>query len=199
MGKQGTGKITRKFVIKLILWFLLFDIILGGIIFVTSLSGFEGQSDDIETIRMFNSLLIKLVLINIASVIVSTLLATRSIKKKCEITDENKKSIFRNISIVLVIMFVLTTMSHNFIVNNVMDGDEHNIETMKQDLKEVNYYMEEYDETLPSYYEEGLQQVENFLTLINVYSYDFIVFVIMIPIEYLLIVNNKKENEEIVM
>ena len=46
MEETSVGKITRKFTVKTLLWFILIDIIIGCIVLVVKASGFENLADD---------------------------------------------------------------------------------------------------------------------------------------------------------
>ena len=104
MEEQSVGKITKKFIVKFILFFLLIDIVVGGIVFFSGLSSVADSNDEVEIVKGFNGAVKALIIINILAALVPAFLATRSIKKKFVINAENNKSIFKNVTIFLVIM-----------------------------------------------------------------------------------------------
>ena len=88
MEEASVGKITRKFTVKTLLWFVLIDIVIGFIFLIAKSSGLEGIEDD-EMGNAINGIITGLIVINIISAICSPLLALRGTKKKCKITSEN--------------------------------------------------------------------------------------------------------------
>ena len=95
MEEASIGKIVKRFVVKLILWFLLIDIIIGGVILFVNVAGWaEIDENDIgEMGDAISSFMNIIIVVNIVAIVGSTLLATRSAKKKYKITEENKKSL----------------------------------------------------------------------------------------------------------
>jgi len=192
MEEESKGKIIRKFVIKIILWFLLIDLIIGGVILFANVSGWANlDEDNMEEMKnAIKSLMNSLIIINTVAIIGSTILATRSIKKKCKITQENKKSVFKGMAITLIIMAVIMGAIHIGIKNIItsailedMDGMEWS--DVKDALKDAD------DEDLTRDEKEIIEMVDSFYVKLNVYSMDWLLFIAMIGVEYFLIV--KKE------
>ena len=196
MEEVSTGKITRKFTIKLVLLFIVIDLIIGAIVLVSWANGVDGvdSSSAKEIFSMLNGLLTKLVIVNIIAIIVPTLLATSSIKKKFNISGEQRKTVFRNITIVLVIMAIILFICHKSVVNMVeesaTEGSEYSLSDIDKGIKEAEDLAEEWnlkdDEA-----EDVFKGWKSFRRLTTLYTIDAIVFLIMIPVEYYLII--KKE------
>ena len=195
MKEASTGKITSSYIIRFILWFILFQIIALIIAFAASASAAESISSTSSVSEMSDFLkgfVQTLAIADIVAIIISVLLATRGIKKKFSITNENRKKILINITIFLIIMTVLSVLSHNAIVSLVYDeatkDSDINIEELKED---VDTYVEEHD--LTSEEEEIVEMFSDILGLGTLYTFDGLAFLVMIPVEFLLI--KKKENE----
>jgi len=196
MEEESVGKIVRRFVIKLILWFLLIDVVIGGVVLFANVSGWADidENDFDEMGNAINSFMNSIIIVNIVAIAGSTLLATRSTKKKYKITEENKKSVFKGIAITLVIMAVIMGAIHIGIKNMItsliledMDGLEWS--DVKEALKDIEKYVE--DENLTKTEEEAIEMVDSFYGKINIYSMDWLIFAVMIGVEYFFIV--KKE------
>ncbi len=196
MEEESVGKIVRRFVIKLILWFLLIDVVIGGVVLFANVSGWADidENDFDEMGNAINSFMNSIIIVNIVAIVGSTLLATRSTKKKYKITEENKKSVFKGMAITLVIIAVIMGAIHIGIKNMItsliledMDGLEWS--DVKEALKDIEKYVE--DENLTKAEEEAIEMVDGFYGKLNIYSMDWLIFAVMIGAEYFLIV--KKE------
>ena len=192
MEEASVGKITRKFTLKTLLWFVLIDIIIGFIFLIAKSSGLEGIEDD-EMGNAINGIITGLIVINIISAICSPLLALRGTKKKCKITSENKKTVFRNISIVLVVFALIMGILHGIIKNQIFEMTLDSLDLTKDDLKEAREDYDKYieEENLSKEEEKSIKQFDSFMGLSNVYVFDCITFLVMIPVAYFLVV--KKE------
>lgn len=192
MEEASVGKITRKFTVKTLLWFVLIDIIIGFIFLIAKSSGLEGIEDD-EMGNAINGIITGLIVINIISAICSPLLALRETKKKCKITSENKKTVFRNISIVLVVFALIMGILHGIIKNQIFEMTLDSLDLTMDDLKEAREDYDKYieEENLSKEEEKSIKQFDSFMGLSNVYVFDCITFLVMIPVAYFLVV--KKE------
>lgn len=192
MEEASVGKITRKFTVKTLLWFVLIDIIIGFIFLIAKSSGLEGIEDD-EMGNAINGIITGLIVINIISAICSPLLALRGTKKKCKITSENKKTVFRNISIVLVVFALIMGILHGIIKNQIFEMTLDSLDLTMDDLKEAREDYDKYieEENLSKEEEKSIKQFDSFMGLSNVYVFDCITFLVMIPVAYFLVV--KKE------
>ena len=192
MEEASVGKITRKFTVKTLLWFILIDIVIGFIFLIAKSSGLEGIEDD-EMGNAINGIITGLIVINIISAICSPLLALRGTKKKCKITSENKKIVFRNISIVLVVFALIMGILHGIIKNQIFEMTLDSLDLTKDDLKEAREDYDKYieEENLSKDEEKVIKQFDSFMGLSNVYVFDCIAFLVMIPVAYFLVV--KKE------
>ena len=192
MEEASVGKITRKFTVKTLLWFILIDIVIGFIFLIAKSSGLEGIEDD-EMGNAINGIITGLIVINIISAICSPLLALRGTKKKCKITSENKKIVFRNISIVLVVFALIMGILHGIIKNQIFEMTLDSLDLTMDDLKEAREDYDKYieEENLSKDEEKVIKQFDSFMGLSNVYVFDCITFLVMIPVAYFLVV--KKE------
>lgn len=197
MEEVSTGKIVKRFTIKLILWFLLIDIVIGGIILIANVSGWANiDEDDIgemgDAISSFMNLLIAT---NIVAIIAAPLLATRSTKKKYKITEENKKSVFKGITIAIIVLAIIMAIIHiaikNVVITAITEGQDMEWSDVKEALKDIEEYVE--DENLTKTEEEAIEMIDSFYGKLNIYGADWLVFVVMIGVEYVLIVRKEQE------
>ena len=143
MEEASVGKITRKFTVKTLLWFVLIDIVIGFIFLIAKVSGFENIADD-EAVDALNGLVTGLIVVNILAAICSPLLALRGTKKKCKITSENKKPVFRNIAIVLVVFAIIMGILHGIIKNQIFEMALEDSDISLDDVKEARKDLDEY-------------------------------------------------------
>lgn len=192
MEEASVGKITRKFTLKTLLWFILIDIVIGFIVLMVKASGLADVEPD-EMGDALNSLITGLVVVNIIAAICSPLLALRGTKKKCKITSENKKTVFRNISIVLIVFALIMGILHGIIKNQIFEIALEDTDITMDDLKEARKDLDEFikEENLSKDDQTILKQFDDFMGLTNVYVFDCIAFLVMIPVSYYLVV--KKE------
>lgn len=192
MEEASVGKITRKFTLKTLLWFVIIDIVIGFIFLIAKSSGLEGIEDD-EMGNAINGIVTGLIVVNILAAICSPLLALRGTKKKCKITSENKKPVFRNIAIVLVVFAIIMGILHGIIKNQIfemaLEGSDISLDDIKEARKDLDEYIKE--ENLSKADQEILEQFDGLMGLSNVYVFDCITFLVMIPVAYFLVV--KKE------
>ena len=194
MEEKSVGKITRKFVVKLVLFFLLIDIVVGFIaimIFSGKVSSVS-DTDIVEQYKVLNSFLRALIIVNILAAVIPTILATKKIKKDFTINSENNKAVFRNVAIVLAIMAVLMIGIHGAIKGAIFDAaledSKWSEEKIKEGLDDIEKLAKEMDiET------DEIKPIRKFFTLTNVYVWDGIAFVVMIGCEYFLLI--KKEEQ----
>lgn len=197
MEEASVGKIVKRFVIKLILWFLLIDIVIGGIILFSNVSGWaEIDENDIgEMGDAISSFMNIIIVVNIAAIVGSTLLATRSTKKKYKITEENKKSVFKGFTIAMVVLAIIMGVIHlgvkNVVVTAIMEDTDMEWSDVKEALKDIEKYVE--DESLTKTEEEMVEMVDSFYGKLNIYGVDWLVFAVMIGVEYVLIVRKEQE------
>lgn len=197
MEEASVGKIVKRFVIKLILWFLLIDIVIGGVILFSNVSGWaEIDENDIgEMGDAISSFMNIIIVVNIAAIVGSTLLATRSTKKKYKITEENKKSVFKGFTIAMVVLAIIMGAIHlgvkNIVVTAIMEDTDMEWSDVKEALKDIEKYVE--DESLTKAEEEMVEMVDSFYGKLNIYGVDWLIFAVMIGVEYVLIVRKEQE------
>lgn len=154
----------------------------------------EIGNDYIELSREIKGLVTKLIVVNIAAGIIPALLATRGVKKKCVINDENKKGFFISVAVVLIIMSVLMGAIHgaikNYIVDTSLEDSNMTMEELKEARKDIQEYLD--DKSISKEDREMVEFLDDFLNLANIYVFDCLVFIVMIPVEYMLI-SKKKE------
>lgn len=200
MEENNAGKFVKRFTIKLILWFLLIDIIIGGIVLVANVSGWENIDDDAyqEMGNAIKTFLNSIIAVNIVAIVASPLLALRSAKKKYKVTEENKKSIFKGIVIATVILAVIMAAAHmaikNVIIEAITEDSDLEWSDVKEAVKDSEEFLKENDLGMAQDDLEALvDMVKVFYGRVNIYGMIWIVFVAMIGVEYVLVV--KKEQE----
>lgn len=194
MEEVSLGKITRKYFFKMLIWMLLIDIIFVVAALGTFSSKFEEASNSfIEGVRTLNSLVTCLIIINVIACVVPPLMATRKIKKKYVINDDNKKKVFRNVAIILCIMAVIFIGIHigikSAIYEPAMKSTEVTEKEVKEELKDIEEFAEDFDIEI-----EEVDEIKKFFTLADIYVIDGLVLIAMIGVEYFLIV--KKGQKE---
>ena len=179
---KSVSKFTTKFVIKFLLWFILFTVI--GTIGVTVVfaNSIENIGDDAEELAgALNGLIIGLVVVDFIVAFITTKLSIKGVTKKVEVTAENKRKIIQNVALVLGIFAILTCSLHMAIKNGILDmaGEESgvDIEELKEDLEE---YVEKYD--LSESEEEEVEAFLEFMKMTNLYVFDSLFLLVMIPI-----------------
>lgn len=195
MEEKSLAKMTTKFIVKLVLWFVVIDLILGfAVLMMFATQTEEIGNDYVELSRAVKGLVIKLIVVNIAAGVIPALLATRGVKKKCAITEENKKGFFISVAVVLVIMAVLMGTIHgaikNYIVDTSLEDSDMTMEELKEARKDIKEYLD--DKSISKDDREMVGFLDDFLNLANIYVFDCLVFIVMIPVEYMLI-SKKKE------
>ena len=198
MEEKSLAKMTTKFIVKLVLWFVVIDLILGfAVLMMFATQTEEIGNDYVELSRAVKGLVIKLIVVNIAAGVIPALLATRGVKKKCAITEENKKGFFISVAVVLVIMAVLMGTIHGAIKNYIVDTSLEDSNMTMEELKEARKHIEEFldDKSASEEDKEIVKFLDDFLNLANIYVFDCLVFVVMIPIEYILISKKREANE----
>ena len=192
MEQESVGKITKKFVVKLVLFFLLIDIVVGFIaimIFSGKVSSVS-ESDIVEQYKVLNSFLRALILVNILAAVIPTLLATKTIKSKYVINQDNNKEVFRNIAIVLVIMAIIFVGIHKGIKGAIFDAALEDSKWTEEKIKDGLDDVEKLAEEMGIDTDE-IKPIRKFFSLTNVYVWDGLAFIVMIGCEYYLII--KKE------
>lgn len=199
MEEANSGKFIKRFTIKLILWFILIDIVIGGAVLVANVAGWGDIENDYEaTGEAVKTFLNSIIVVNIVAIVASPLLALKSAKKKCKITEENKKSIFKGIVIATAILAVVMAVVHigikNVIVEAVTDGSDFEWSDIKKAVKDSEEFLEDNDFGMAQDDLEAMvDMVKVFYGRVNIYGMDWLVFIVMIGVEYYLIV--KKEQE----
>ncbi len=195
MEEANVGKVTRKFVVKLIIWFLVIDVVLGFAALMMGAGDIEkaGQSEQAMADAL-NGLMNKLIIVNVAACLLSTFLATRKINKKFSITEDMKAPLFKNITIVLIVMTVLVALIHGAIKNYVLDMSLQEAKVTRQELKQALKDIDKYakENGLTDKDAKFIESFKGFMSRANIYVFDGIAFLAMIPVEKKLI--GKKEN-----
>jgi len=190
MEEKSLAKMTIKFITKIVLWFIVIDLIIGfAVLMMFATQTEEIGNDYVELSRAIKGLVTKLIIVNIAAGIIPALL-----KKKCAITEENKKGFFISVAVVLVIMAVLMGAIHgaikNYIVDTSLEDSDMTMEELKEARKDIQEYLD--DKSISKDEREMVEFLDDFLKLANIYVFDCLVFIVMIPVEYMLI-SKKKE------
>ena len=148
MEEKSLAKMTIKFITKIVLWFIVIDLIIGfAVLMMFATQTEEIGNDYVELSRAIKGLVTKLIIVNIAAGIIPALLATRGVKKKCAITEENKKGFFISVAVVLVIMAVLMGAIHgaikNYIVDTSLEDSDMTMEELKEARKDIQEYLDD--------------------------------------------------------
>ena len=193
MEEVSVGKITRKFIFKVLIWFLVIDLIAGFIAIMVFGSKADSISNDVvDMVTAVNGFIKGLIAINVIACVVSTLLATRKIKKKFVINGENKKQVFRNIAIVLTVMAVLLIGVHAGIKGTIFEKGLESSNLTEKEIKEGLDEGEEFLEDL-DIDTDDIKLLKQFLTLSDIYVLDGLVFVVLIGCEYFLIIKKTED------
>ena len=194
MKEASVGKITRKFVVKLVIWFILLYIVTGTIALVNFATGIENAgNDEMVLAEALNSFMVMLIIANVVTIVLSTLLATRKIKKKFVINSENSKAIAKNIMIALIIMTLIVTGIHMAVKTYVMEyaAEEADIEDIDELVEDTEAYAKKLGLDMSRI--EFWEEFKSFLNKTKIFAFDGIAFLVMIPVTKSMIV--KKETE----
>ncbi len=179
---NSTSKFTRRFVIKFIIWFLLFTIISTiGVVMVFA-GSLENIDDEVSEIAgALNGLIIGLVVADLVVAFLATKLSIKGALKKVEVTAENKGALIKNAAIVLGIFAILVCSLHMGIKDGIIEmaseDSDIDIEELAEDLDE---YVEEHD--LSDEEEEEVEAFLDFMKMTNLYVFDSLFLVLMIPV-----------------
>ena len=159
---------TIKFITKIVLWFIVIDLIIGfAVLMMFATQTEEIGNDYVELSRAIKGLVTKLIIVNIAAGIIPA---------------------------VLVIMAVLMGAIHgaikNYIVDTSLEDSDMTMEELKEARKDIQEYLD--DKSISKDEREMVEFLDDFLKLANIYVFDCLVFIVMIPVEYMLI-SKKKE------
>jgi len=198
--EASLSKITTRFVIKLVKWFLLLYIILGLGVIVNFGMAIEGVDDDALIGKELNKFMINFIISNIVAIILSVLLTTRKIKKKFVINQENSKKIFKNIMIVLIVMTFLIAGIHfaiqSIFIYSVTDNN-NNIYDIEKAINAVEKYDSEGLIEMSELEAIGMEQLKSFLTKTKIFVCDSVMFLAMIPVTKIMIVKKEEQTENI--
>ena len=187
-------KITRKFVIRFIIWFLIFAIISTisvAIIFALSLENID-ENDEIEVLSAFKGFMFGMLATDLLVSFLVTKLSIKGALKKVEVTSENKGSIIKNISIVLVIFAIIVCGIHSKIRIAIFENSDSDFdyEEFEEEIREeggliateeeIKEEIEEYDYSEEE--EELLLGVWNLWKMTKYYVYDGLFLILMIPV-----------------
>lgn len=194
MKEASLGKITRKFFFKVLIWFLVINIIVGIAVIAASADKLD-STRDLDTVIAVNGLIKSLVIVNIVACVLAPLLATRKIKKKFIINEENKKKVFRNAAIVLCILAALLIGTHAAIkaaiFKEALKSEKVTEKEVKEGLKDLEEFADEY-----GFNDEEAEELSRFMKLADVYVWDGLAFIVMIGCEYFLIVMREQKPKE---
>jgi len=115
-----------------------------------------------------------------------------------KLTEENKKAIFKGIAIATAILAVVMAVVHvgikNVVISAITDGTELEWSDVKEAVKDSEEFLKDNDLGMAQKeLEELVDMVKVFYGRVNLYGMDWLVFVVMIGVEYVLVV--KKEQE----
>ena len=179
---KSVSKITTKFVIKFIIWFLLFTVISTiGVVMVFA-SSMENVEESTEALAgALNGLIIGLVIADLVVAFLATKLSIKGATKKIEVTAENKSKVIQNIAVALGIFAILVCSLHftikDFILTTAGDESDIDIEELAEDTEE---FIEEND--LSEDEEEELEAFLSFMKITNLYVFDSLFLIAMIPV-----------------
>ncbi len=200
---KSVSKVTRKFVIRFIIWFLILAVVSTiGVTMVWALISYENiDGDDIEEVmQMLTGLMRGLLISDFIVAFLVTKLSIKGALKKVEVTSENKGSIIKNISIALIIFAILICGVHYKIrleFFGVVDSDfdiedikefEEEVAELEDDLEESEEELEELLEEYDLYYGSSKMVVEmteeflKFWDMAKLYIFDGLFLLIMIPV-----------------
>lgn len=179
---KSVSKITRKFVVKFIIWFLIFTVISTlGVVFMFANSLENVEEDVSEIVGVLNGLIIGLAVADFIVAFLTTKLSLRGATRKIEITNDNKKNVVKNISIVLCVFAILVCLLHTGIkvtlYNIVSEEANTDIEELAEEVEDLD---EKYDLT-----DDEIEEVEafvGFMKMANIYVFDGLFMLIMIPV-----------------
>lgn len=179
---KSASKIATKFAIKFLIWFVLFTVISTiGVIMVFA-SSMENVGDSLEEMASaLNALIIGLLIADLVVAFIATKLSVRGATKKIEVTTENKSKVVQNIAMILGIFAILVCALHftikDFILTTAGEESDIDIEELAEDTEE---YIEEND--LSEDEEEELEAFLSFMKMTNLYVFDSLFLVLMIPV-----------------
>ena len=179
---KSASEIATKFAIKFLIWFVLFTVISTiGVIMVFA-SSMENVGDSLEEMASaLNALIIGLLIADLVVAFIATKLSVRGATKKIEVTTENKSKVVQNIAMILGIFAILVCALHftikDFILTTAGEESDIDIEELAEDTEE---YIEEND--LSEDEEEELEAFLSFMKMTNLYVFDSLFLVLMIPV-----------------
>lgn len=195
MKEASVGKITRKFVVKLVIWFVLLYIVLGVAVISSFASEVENINDEVLIGESLNGFMIKFIVGNVVAIILSVLLATRKIKKKFVINSDNNKQIVKNIMITLIVMTILVIGIHAAIKAAVIDfaAEAADIDDVDEFIDDTEAYAEKIG--LDTSEIKIWEQFTSFIDKTKIFMFDSIAFLVMIPVTKSMIVKNENQGE----
>ena len=93
--------------------------------------------------------------------------------------------------VLAIIMGAIHLGVKNIVVTSIMEDTEMEWSDVKEALKDIEKYVD--DESLTKADEEMIEMIDSFYGKLNIYGIDWLVFVIMIGVEYVLIVRKEQE------
>lgn len=197
MKEASVGKITRKFVVKLVIWFVLLYIVLGVAVLGNFATEVESINDEVLIGESLNSFIIKFIIGNVIAIILSVLLATRKIKKKFVINIDNNKQIAKNIMITLIVMTIIVTGIHIAIRKAVIGfaAESADIDDVDEFIDDAESYAKKIG--LDTSEIEIWEQFTSFINKTKIFMFDSIVFLVMIPVTKSMIVKKEIQAENV--
>ena len=89
-----------------------------------------------------------------------------------------------------VLMGAIHGAIKNYIVDTSLEDSDMTMEELKEARKDIQEYLD--DKSISKDEREMVEFLDDFLKLANIYVFDCLVFIVMIPVEYMLI-SKKKE------
>ena len=179
---KSASKIAIKFAIKFLIWFIIFTIIstIGVImVFASSIENVENSLEEMAS--ALNTLVIGLVIADLVVAFLATKLSVKGATKKIEVTAENKSKVIQKIAIVLGIFAILVCALHlgikDFILTTAGEESDIDIEELAEETEE---FIEDND--LLEDEEEELEAFLGFIKMTNLYVFDSLFLILMIPV-----------------
>lgn len=197
----SVGRITVKFIFKLILWALLI-IIVGGIISIASkASVIEDSNDDMEIMEAGISMIHGLIITAVLAGGCGTFLATRGIKKRAIINQENVGKICKRITIVLVVFAIIVIIARiimiNVLDNYIMENAEvpSGIDSLGELIKEAEDKEEEIldDWSGIDDIDDAIDALKGFNNAGKMFIVAGAIYLVMIPVSTIILKKDTKE------
>ncbi len=188
-------KATISFAIRFVIFCIIFMVIGTIIALVMWSSSFDENTNDLqEMLDGLSSLAWKLVIVDVIVALLSTLIATNGSTKKYKITEDNCKALKKNVVIVLVIVAIIIFIVHMLIINmiNSIALEDIDADSLSEMIDDIDDYAADlgYSSNELDVASDALKSLQ---TSERIYEFSAVVYLIMIPVSFVLL---KKKVEE---